>query len=98
MASGIKGQIAIDLTDQLGVIVLTATDDCALDLRPVAFAEIVRAENDVRTHVGEPFKPRYERVMHAVAHEEDVHFVPTPNGSLCQLNDGVRILMLRACT
>ena len=98
MVSGVKGQIAIDLPDQLGVIVLTATDDRAFDLRPLAFAEIVRAEDEVRAHIGKPLKPRYECVVHAVTHEENVHFVPTPDGRLCQLDDAVRILMLRART
>ena len=75
------------MTDQLGVIVLAAADDRALDLRPLALGEVVRAQNDLCPFINRALKSWHEGIMYAVAHEENMHLVPAFNGCLGQLSE-----------
>jgi hypothetical protein len=44
----VEGQIPINSTDQLRMIILAATDDGAFDLGSLALGEVVRAQDDLR--------------------------------------------------
>jgi hypothetical protein len=82
----IKRQIAIDLADQLGVIVLAPTHDRPLDLRPVSFGEVVGTENQSGSLVDKRLNTGHEGVVHPIAHDKDVHLMAAPKRSFGQLD------------
>jgi hypothetical protein len=94
----VERQVAVDLADQLGVIVLAPTHDRPLDLRSVSFGEVVGTENQLGSLVDKRFKTWHESVVHAIAHDKDVHLMAAPKRSFGQLDHRMRIFTLGACT